>query len=57
MRYTYGYDADGEWALQAKLDKEVYSVLMEHGDGKPIMIFCPTRKSQRLTTVLSVAAS
>ena len=46
-----GYEANGEWALLPILDKGLMPELLnlqkiaEH-KGKPVLVFCPTRKSK-----------
>ena len=46
-RETYGFDAGNEWALGARLDKELYGIIQKHGEGQPVLIFCPTRRCER----------
>jgi ATP-dependent DNA helicase HFM1/MER3 len=31
--------------LNARLDKELFPILVKHSEGQPVLIFCPTRKS------------
>lgn len=40
-----GFDAPNDFALGPKMDKDLFAVLNKHGDGLPVLVFCPTRKS------------
>jgi hypothetical protein len=43
-----GFDSANAWALQPHLDKALFPLLQEdfQVEGKPVMVFCPTRKSE-----------
>ncbi|WRT68140.1 uncharacterized protein IL334_005115 [Kwoniella shivajii] len=52
-REVYGIEGGGnEWALAPKLDRELFPLLLKHGEGKPVLVFCPTRRSCQTTADL-----
>ncbi|WWC64169.1 uncharacterized protein I303_106777 [Kwoniella dejecticola CBS 10117] len=52
-KLVYGVDGGGnEWSLAPKLDANLYPLLMMHAEGKPVLIFCPTRKSCQITAAV-----
>ncbi|KAI0133699.1 hypothetical protein BJ170DRAFT_729047 [Xylariales sp. AK1849] len=45
-KYVYGYDSPGnDFIFDKSMDGKLNLLLGQHGDGRPIMIFCFTRKS------------
>ncbi|KAI0444217.1 hypothetical protein F4803DRAFT_274918 [Xylaria telfairii] len=50
QRYVYGYEgALNDFIFEQKLDGKLNFLLAKHSEGKPIMIFCFTRKSCQRT--------
>ncbi|KAI1812420.1 P-loop containing nucleoside triphosphate hydrolase protein [Poronia punctata] len=46
QRYVYGYDgASNDFCFEKTLDGKLNLLLAKHSQGKPIMVFCFTRKS------------
>jgi ATP-dependent DNA helicase HFM1/MER3 len=41
-----GFDVANEWVLKSRLDKELWPVLQKFAAGKPVLVFCPTRKCE-----------
>ncbi|WOO80638.1 putative ATP-dependent DNA helicase HFM1 [Vanrija pseudolonga] len=48
-RHVIGYEAHNDFALGSKLDKELFPLLNRHSQGKPVLIFCPTRRACHIT--------
>ncbi|EHY60257.1 uncharacterized protein HMPREF1120_08225 [Exophiala dermatitidis NIH/UT8656] len=49
-KYVYGFEARcNDFAFETVLNKQIPGVISKHGQGKPIMIFCPTRKGSMAT--------
>ncbi|KAI0203646.1 hypothetical protein F4808DRAFT_467041 [Astrocystis sublimbata] len=50
QRFVYGYDgAPNDFIFEQKLDGKLNMLLGKHSEGKPIMVFCFTRKSCQRT--------
>ena len=50
QKYVYGYDCSGnDFVLDKYLDQKLPLLLCKHTRGKPILIFCFTRKSCEVT--------
>ncbi|KAI1741454.1 hypothetical protein F4680DRAFT_464497 [Xylaria scruposa] len=50
QKHVYGYeDAPNDFIFEQKLDGKLNLLLAKHSEGKPIMIFCFTRKSCQRT--------
>lgn len=49
VRKLRHFDATNDFALGSRLDKELFPILREYSGGKPILIFCPTRKACQTT--------
>ncbi|KAI1263136.1 P-loop containing nucleoside triphosphate hydrolase protein [Xylariaceae sp. FL1019] len=46
QRYVYGYDVTGnDFIFDKKIDGKLTLLLSKHSERKPIIVFCPTRKS------------
>nr|XP_019009697.1 uncharacterized protein I206_05257 [Kwoniella pini CBS 10737]OCF48478.1 hypothetical protein I206_05257 [Kwoniella pini CBS 10737] len=49
-KHVYGIDGGGnEWSLAPRLDANLFPLLLKHAEGKPVLIFCPTRKACQTT--------
>jgi ATP-dependent DNA helicase HFM1/MER3 len=45
-KLVIGFEVSNEWVLNTRLDKELWPVLQKQSEGKPVLIFCPTRKGE-----------
>lgn len=50
-KVTLGFEcgSGNKFALDARLDKELYPVLVRYGERRPILVFCATRKACQAT--------
>ncbi|CAJ2505682.1 Uu.00g130760.m01.CDS01 [Anthostomella pinea] len=55
QRYVYGYGGgSNDFIFEQQLDGKLTTLLAKHSEGKPIMVFCFTRKScQRTAQILA----
>ena len=44
MKY-FGYNGGNKWSLSPQLDQDVFAICLKHTQGKPVLVFCPTRRS------------
>ncbi|WVW83586.1 hypothetical protein I302_105607 [Kwoniella bestiolae CBS 10118] len=49
VRKVYGIECSSEWVLDAKLDAALFPILTAHAQGKPVLVFCATRKACQKT--------
>ncbi|WWD02678.1 hypothetical protein V865_000719 [Kwoniella europaea PYCC6329] len=52
MRKVYGIECSSEWVLDTKLDAALFPILTRHAQGKPVLVFCATRKACQKTAEL-----
>ncbi|OCF57177.1 hypothetical protein L486_04632 [Kwoniella mangroviensis CBS 10435] len=52
MRKVYGIECSSEWVLDTKLDAALFPILTKHAQGKPVLVFCATRKACQKTAEL-----
>ncbi|KAK5369344.1 ATP-dependent DNA helicase MER3 [Exophiala xenobiotica] len=49
-KYVYGFEARGnDFAFESMLTQQLPDIISKHGHGKPVMIFCSTRKATTTT--------
>ncbi|EUC66319.1 P-loop nucleoside triphosphate hydrolase, putative [Rhizoctonia solani AG-3 Rhs1AP] len=52
QRYVYGYTrppGHNDFQFMKTLDYKLFPVIQQHSTGKPVLVFCPTRKSVMAT--------
>ena len=49
QKFVLPFTCKNEFALDRQLNSELPGIIEQHSIGKPIMIFCPTRSSTKLT--------
>jgi hypothetical protein len=46
VKQIKSYEVANEWVLNSRLDKELWPTLLTWADGKPVLVFCATRKGK-----------
>lgn len=43
---VFGYHAPNEWVLHSRFHKDIFRLIREHAQDKPVLVFCATRKGE-----------
>lgn len=49
VKQIIGFDVSNEWVLNSRLDKELWPVLQRSAAGKPVLVFCATRRGRSIS--------